>query len=372
MAQQPASKRLLTEEAGNATYAPVSRTGSHPELFSAQVKLANAATEVMNVGVLGGSQFEAVSADTFAGRFPRKLQDILNAAYAPALTVPEPFKPPKRSTGVPTSAADWVITGSPTSQARGPRGTSIQLAAGITATATFTGTSFKLLMWRLGTTDVFTVSIDGGAAETVTLTGGARQRIWEKTGLTAGDHIVVVGYTSGSPILCGGETPAPAGVRVWDLSVSGASAEIRNSGGGWGSPATDWFEWIGIAYNPDLMILGLLFNDAAVPRTPAQYKADMQGVIDKIRSKSATVPILLCPGWGPNETYAAWTYPKAEYLTALAELDTNNTGVVFHDLAELVPPHTGTDVAIYNGSPHMNNRGQALHARLTADALALR
>jgi hypothetical protein len=345
--------------------------GPHPELFPLSVKLANALTEPINVGVLGGSQFEGVGGANFTSRFPRKLQDTLNSLYAPLVNNGEVFSPPKRSSGVPVSANDWVATGSPVNQARGPRGTSMQMGTGITITGKIVGTSFKLFMWRLGSTDVFTVSVDGGAAETVTLTGGARQRVYEKVGLSTGIHDVVISWVSGTPVFCGSENPSSVGVRVWDLSVSGASAEIRNTGGGWGVNATDWSEWIGVAYTPDLFIIGLLFNDAG-SRTSTQYKTDMQGCIDKIRSKSSTVPILLCPGWGPEGTYAGWVEAKDNYLGVLKELADLNAGVVFHNLAELVPEHEAADFPIYNGSPHMNDRGQTLHARLTADALVLR
>ncbi|OZE95189.1 hypothetical protein CH300_28065, partial [Rhodococcus sp. 15-1154-1] len=349
----------------------ISNLGPHGELFGVQSILANADIEKVTIACLGGSQFEGVGATNFLNRFPRKFGTLLNRKFG-GVSVNEVFTPARRSSGVPVEAGAWVASGSTGANSRGPRGNATDLIYDASTpgsvTGTFTATKFRFFFYRLNNGTV-TITIDGNAT-TFAATAG-RELLWESATLAAGSHTVTITATAGSLLFCGGEhinSPTDKGVHVWDLSVSGASAKKRNLGAEWPG-ADNWPNWIGLAYTPDLIMIGLLFNDAS-ESTAAQYKVNMQGVIDKARAKTAC-PILLCPGWGPSTTYGNWIDPRDAYTQVLRELADTNARVAFHNLDELVPSHQNADYPIYNGSPHFNDRGQALHAQLTVDALEL-
>lgn len=371
----------LSDATLNATYAPVSGSAAylaattirpHKTLFPALTKLANASREKFVLAYYGDSLGEGVGANTFGGRFPAQLQKLLTSRYAPDVPVSEVFVPPARSSNVPTAVGDFVKSGSTSATGRGPRPTNVVLLAGATpgtVTGTFTGTQFRLFFYRLVNSTVL-IDIDG-TVTSLDLTAATREIVWTSPVLASGSHTVTVTASVDQTTFCGMERidhPTDKGVHVWDLSVSGMQANhLANTGSGW--PGSEIFaNWIGIAFTPDMVVCHLYINDAGNGRTSAQYKADMQSIITKIRAKT-TAPILLLPPWVPTNVSDTWAEGRGPYMTALRELAAANAGVVFRDLGEAVPTHTAAEfTGIYNGSPHMTDRGQAFHARAAADA----
>lgn len=368
----------LSDAALNATYVRpeyvADALSPRKVLFPAAAKLANSSKEKFTLAYVGDSLGEGVGANTFGGRFPAELQRLLTERYSPDVPVSEVFVPPVRSASVPVDAGDFVKSGSTGATGRGPRPSNVVLMAGATpgaVTGTFSGTQFRLFFYRLVDSTVI-INIDGTPTE-YSISSGSRYRAWDSPVLDAGDHTITVTASVEQTTFCGMERiddPGAKGVRLWDLSVSGLAASHLANSDTW--PGANLFaDWIGVAYTPDLILCHLLINDANAGYTSTKYKADMQTIITNIRAKTAA-PVLLVPPWVPTNVSDAWPEPRDAYVEKLQELTASNVAVAFRDLADAVPVHTATDIpGFYNGSPHMNDRGQAFHARMVADSLVI-
>lgn len=340
--------------------------GPHLELFPYHVALSQAATSRVDIAFLGDSLWEGVNATQASAVMWRQLRDTLNARYAPGANPGEVFLPPRNaSAAVPLPEERWTITGSAWAQGVGPKGTAVQMQPSSVASGTFTATKVRLFFMNMfGTAMEVDITIDDKTVRHV-VPNTPKWNVWESETLTAGAHSVKVAQAVGQPFFVGAEFVRDTkGIHVWNLSVSGMSADTRANA----DDASDWANWIGRAYTPSLIVIPLLGNDAPTS-TAAAYKANMQKIITAARARTAA-PILLIPNWGPS--VRVHLDPWDSYLQALRELAASNAGVEFHNLNRVVPNVTAADPAgIGSGLPHLNHKGQKFQAAITAEALSL-
>lgn len=340
--------------------------GPHLDLFPYHVALSQAATSRVDVAFLGDSLWEGVNATQASAVMWRQLRDILNARYAPGANPGEVFLPPRNvSALVPAPDEKWTITGSAWAQGVGPKGTAVQMQPSSVASGTFTATKVRLFFMNMfGTAMEVDITIDDKTVRHV-VPNTPKWNVWESATLAIGAHSVKVAQAVGQPFFVGAEFVRDTkGVHVWNLSVSGMSADTRANA----SDASDWANWIGRAYTPSLIVIPLLGNDAPTS-TATVYKSNIQKIITAARARTSA-PILLIPNWGPG--VRVHLDPWDSYLQVLRELASANTGVEFHNLNRVVPDLTAADPAgIGLGLPHLNHKGQKFQATITAEALSL-
>lgn len=171
----------------------------------------------------------------------------------------------------------------------GPGMSGIQSSTdGSTATAVVRGT--KVGIWFLAQTGAgtFTVSIDGGSAVTVntnTLAAGADK--YEVTGLSAGNHTVVVTKTGTTRAdLHGFYGENSTGVLINNFSKHGQTSGAATATAGFSNPG---YYGGGPGYPADLAIWAMGVNDAnAGATTPDTYLANFRKYVDQVREGGTT------------------------------------------------------------------------------------
>lgn len=206
-------------------------------------------------------------------------------------------------------------------------------------TLSFTGTAFSLHFFQgFGGAQPMTVTIDGGAANTVTVptTGGANNRgVWTSPTLTAGTHTAVIAPTTGQQLSIRGvhiyNGDQGKGVHGWEGAHYGSTAAEQS-----GAPTT-WFQDACAVIQPAVVTLFLGLNDRTNNTAGATYQTYLSTIISAVNSY-CTVP----PSWvvcGIYAEAAAETVPLADY-TAAAQAVVNADAVNrrFVDLSKVSIP----------------------------------
>lgn len=306
-----------------------------PKFSGRSLVMADRVTQPFDILGLGDSLLSGQGVSSRAARWPNRMIDRLRLRYpTPGVVGGEGYVP-----SMLTHGSTFTLSGntaSSNSTGLGRQGKTLAATTGSgagSASITVTCSSFKLHFNRFGN-DAFTITIDGGAATTITA-GPLGLWSWTSPALTPGSHTVVVTETAGGPelhgimVFNGDETK---GIRYWDGAQSGTRADQFNATDVGGSAV--WANNIGTTVVPDLVIVGWMTNDY-INRTPAQYQASLGYIRDLVRSKT-TAPIL----WlAPYERVAAgfggatWS----QYVAAMRTVAASDSASNFFNVADYVP-----------------------------------
>lgn len=269
-----------------------------------------------------------------------------------------------------TRGGTWAVVGQDFGQA------SISLASGAYMQRTVTCTGVALL-FRQGTNvaAAFTVSIDGGPDQTVTVqqgVGTAYDGVWVSGPLTRGAHSIrITGPASGIAEIGGlyaFDGDETAGVRVWCGATPGVTSAVWAPGAA--AAASHWRR--AGSLNPALLVLMLSSNDYASQVDPDVFQQNVRDAIAYFRLACRPCPVLLVhtylrPGLGsPAHSWAAYGQKLRELADELSDVDFLDVG-----------PHWPVDrVADEDGlfhadDVHPSEAGHALLGELVAAHLAV-
>lgn len=355
--------RYITAAAADAKY----QTGALSPLYGYFAKEARAKAARCNVLMVMDSIGEGTGADTIANRWVDQAQANLRARWTTGSQGPGYI--PAQYAATPSGGGTfpaWTYTGTTFNTPRGLGFKSKQLGAGSTATITRTCTSFELHFRREASLDAVTITIDGGAPVTYTMSNSLIAQKWTSPALTAGSHTIVVSQSVNTPSFCGGyfyNGDETAGYALWDGSHSGARALDYST------TNTDWYNHLTLV-NPALMVLGLGTNDSRTSSSgysSANYKTNMQSIITQARAKVANLPVLLMP---PNMPLGTLIEPWTNYTDKLKELAAENQYTALYDMSTRIPDLTSDPYGFLIDGVHPTPLGHAMLATLATTALS--
>lgn len=267
-------------------------------------------------------------ADNWVSKTANRLRDFFpavpgNAAdsvgYTPALYGSSPSR---------TIVPIWKVTGATNNVALTyglTRTITLGLRAGSYLEGTVVGTSIDIF-YALGTlARKFTVTVDGGAPQTLGVDGGSGggHKVSVSLG-AAGSHTVRITATADTSFIEGitiyngnensGIVTANAGVHGWtsDLWVSGTEAQKLT----WQSSVA--------SFAPHLVTIMLGANDYTAVGDPAMYRANLTEMVNRIRAAMTIDPtiVLIAPfkrnGAGKSAPWTEYERPTLDLARSLA------------------------------------------------------
>lgn len=246
--------------------------------------------------------------------------------------------------------------------------------SGMTTTWTVTGTAIDLMYWRGTGTGTISYSIDGGAATNVDTSGSAASGTLLRISLgSAGVHTVTVAWVSGSfnyvegiIVYNGDETK---GVRLHECGRSGISAyqwdQVNHE------LTSSWSRAVGVALDPDLLIIALGINDYAQLVTKAAYKSAIQSMIADIRSNTTVDPSIMLVSFPTSS--AAGLAPFSQYADAMEEIANEDPEICTAHLGATygrMPNVSGDTLGLYSDTTHFSVKGHAMFADLLLPIIA--
>jgi lysophospholipase L1-like esterase len=359
-----ADARYISQAAADARY----QTGALSPLYGFFAKEARAKAQRCNILMVMDSIGEGTGADTIANRWVDQAQANLRTKWTTGTQGPGfiPAQYAATPSGGGTFPA-WTYTGTaPFNTPRGLGFKSKQLQSGTVATITKTCTSFELHFRREASLDAVTITIDGGAPITYTMSNALIAQKYTSPALTAGSHTITVTYSVNTTSFCGGyfyNGDETAGLALWDGSHSGARAVDFST------TNTDWFNHLTLV-NPALMVIGLGTNDCRTSSSgysSATYKTNMQSIITQARAKVANLPVLLMP---PNKPLGTLIEPWTNYTDKLKELAAENSYVAVYDMSTRIPDLTSDPYGFLVDGVHPTALGHAMLAALATTAMS--
>lgn len=361
MAQQPASKRLLTEEAGNASYAPIESQAllsDQPARRLLDKTLASVATRPIIIPWLTASTGEGSVADNDK-TIHILLQKMLQSSY----------NPPGITGGYSLKVRAWPKTGS--------TGEVIDLdtkkLAVLNTGAVATHTSFQDCTGidihypcgpGLGS---WTVKIDGGAPVTinaespVNYTAIYRSPVQPRDGHTFQLTALTDNAQLGLAYIR--DQDEKAGVRLYNFGrAGGATTQFLNT-----EAASTWARIDSLV--PDAAIIMLGHNDMGNGLTTAQMKTNFGLLVDRVQQAAGRpvwVGVLV-----QHSTDSRWP----AYAKAIEEFGATRPNVVtVHSFREFFADNV-TDAAasgeFFTDNLHLNNEGHRVAAFASADSMRL-
>lgn len=336
-------------------------------LHSFRRRLARRLIEPVNVTVVGTSTVFGTGAPDAASGFVARLGQILRGRL-----------------GYPTGGLHllpthpgWTRTGTWAQPNADLGEASMSLTNGATMAATATCTGFRIL-FRQGSSvaTTFTVTIDAGTAQTVTVQNGSSSSYdgtWESGPLTRGPHTVKI--TAPATGTCeigsvyaydGDET---TGVRTWCGGVPGVTS-ARFSDTGYAGAVSHWRRIGSLA--PAALVLMLSGNDYASQTDPAVFEANVRRVIAlyRLTHPLPDAPVLLVHTYlrpGTGTPAHGWV----DYGAALAHVAADTPAVDLFSVGSHWPTSQVDDVddLLSSDNVHPTPAGHAWLAELVADRL---
>jgi lysophospholipase L1-like esterase len=289
--------------------------------------IGDVSTETVDVVVIGDSITEGNNATTNANRWVELLGTNLIAEHGTQAMV---YRPAGDGGGL--ASQPWSFSGGSmvTDYGLGRRARSMQ--NGDTASITFAGTGFTLVHAGGPGFGSFDYIVDGGSPVTVNAGVGSLEggRFVTVSGLSSGSHDLDI-EASGSTII-EGVIPrvGTGGFRIWEAGHGGYGvAEYVDLA------ALRWSDAIE-TLDPDLVILMLGGPDYIYSRSSTSFRANMETIIDHIRSLGDP-SILVLAEWrlGGSNTYAE---PWSNYVDELADLVSDDGNLAYLDLVPTFTP----------------------------------
>lgn len=185
-------------------------------------------------------------------------------------------------------------------------------------TLTFTGTSFSLHFFQnYGSAQPMTVTIDGGAANTVTVSStgvGDNRGVWHSPTVAAGAHSAVITPASGQSLLIrgvhiyGGDEGK--GVHGWE------GGHYGDQSGAQASSAAAYFQDACAVIQPAVATLFLGLNDWQSGVAAATYQANLTAIINSVNGYCTTPPSWVICGIYRRTDVTSPAVPLADYTAA--------------------------------------------------------
>lgn len=299
--------------------------------------IRNRQNKPVNILAIGDSVTEGSQIAAQAGRWIDKLANRMRRLYptpgAPGVDG-QVYYPGHYQTG---SRADLFTNSVPggvtTGNLFGLGLRYLNMTTGGVTEVSFTGTGFELSLVSWNATGPMTIEVDSVVVGTATawhpITTFLDGYSWSHHGLTYGPHTVKI--TAGaSTIRLGGMSvyngDEVSGIRVYDSGHTGYKASDFN--------AQDWDGAISWA-DPDLVLIGLGFNEIGTGVPVATFKAEMISLVAKIRAATTGKDPAICL----LQFWPSTTYPLDLQLTfkeAITEIVTADPTLFRIDLSEVV------------------------------------
>lgn len=260
-----------------------------------------------------------------------------------------------------TNDPAWGITGTTADVSEGVAARSLRLEAGATMTLTVDDCDGFTVLSCEGATQAgaFTVSIDGGAATTVTPANNGSFRHWGERLFSIarrGRHTIKITATAQTTIngVYAHRGDKYSGVQVWNSGRAGARA------GDFGS----FFIWQRLErLAPSLAIMIFGANDFGGQVPIATYKTELQNRVNTMKAW-AKVPSILMVATYKRLDQANPAITWDQYRQATREVAEANPGVcAFRDITDLWPASQAADVfdVIDTDDVHMTDAGHKLN-----------
>jgi len=403
---QPASKRLLTEAAAaaqasnpatplgaalNATYAlnripaGIAAPGqylaegslfnlnaSNMRRWRAKLAAARAGTGLANLVMTGTSLTLGVGSGVRPNlaSAPADLTKLLEASGIPIAGTG--VVNTNNNNGEPAQDGRWILNG--WARADVAPGASLHMqSTAVGSVATFTsdrpGTIVEVNLVDGPGGGTCTVSVDGGAAQTITNTATSTLKATQVTGLANTVHTVVITVTAGTVYLQGAQVRRTTGVTVSNAGI-GSSKSAQWAPANWyqaGAMVTS------AAYSPDLLTIEGPVNDALNSVPIATAKANYNTIIANFKATKASVLLVLDQTpintfWNAGYTIltdAVWGPYRQMFYDLAAQ---NNLPLL--DLGDALGPQvTWLDNGMNSDGIHMNANGYYNVAALQARAI---
>lgn len=324
---------------------------------------ANAGSAPAKVVVVGSST-AAGSMGTIGSETPKRATTMWGAILRDrhnTSSTPGGYGVPVANLGI---ANEWTRSGGANVLNRGLGFSAWQMAPGEFVSRPWYGTAVTILFEQGPGAGAFDVSIDGGAATTVTPNTGAARNTgtWTSPTLAVGNHtakITAVG-TCVVEAVYGHDRDVSSGVQVWNGGLPGATTgELVNTPG--------LITRLG-QLSPSLVVLMQTANDYASGVNPTVTKQRIQDWLDSLFATVSPAPDVLLVHQHLRFDVTTPAFPWSQYGQILQELADAYARVWYVDVSPLFPVSQAGDTNDYvdTDSTHLTPRG---HQILT-DALA--
>jgi len=319
---------------------------------------------------VGDSITEGQGASARVNRWIEKTAALIATAKSVPVTgvyLPAWYATYSPTTWTPYTATSGTVTNS--SAYGNPGNRTASLGASGSRTFSVTGTSVDIWYYLGTTSNTFSYRIDGGTAVTVNATGTfspTPSKVTVSLG-ASGTHTVVITRLTGTPLFIGVDGNNGPGLTLFD---GGHTGYVANQ---YVSTLTQW-QAFNAAVAPDLATIALGMNEYLNnPRTPAQYKTDMQTLITSLRSQTKKPSIMLVIYYAPapGQQAAGQTATFDNYAQQLLDIATADPTVGVTDLRLNMPQATTSGTGYYNADGiHPNDSGHTQIASLMQATLA--
>jgi hypothetical protein len=313
-------------------------------------------TLLVNLNMVGTSLDEGyMSSDMDKLSTTAHLRNVAHAKFGPTGFGMIPVFYPYQGTPKWTLSAGWTDYGD-----AGIAGVSKQTStAGQTATISFNGTGFRVLVYGGTASGTFTISVDGGTA----VSCNAQQAVknpciaFEIKDLADGAHTFTLTTVSGNTRLIGGyELKGTKGIRVNMCGKASYTSLDLGAVNAIGAEVTYW--------QPTLTIIECYANDYRNSVSLSSYQTAIQAIITEAKKYG---DVLIDTTGLRNETY---TPAQTEYINILRSLAQSNN-VALLDIAKAL--HDDPAYAVSKGlladTVHYNDYGYLWRANLLIEAL---
>jgi lysophospholipase L1-like esterase len=315
--------------------------------------LANRVTTPATLTAIGSLTSEGMGASTRSTRWIERMRDALRRNYRTAGIIGgEGYVPAGFATGGPW--ADWYTSKTGTvnfyiwAANLGYRLMMVQNSSSITYT--FTGTDIDIA-YSSGDT-AFSYSVDGGTAIAVANDPiFATNKIQAVTGLTAGTHTITISTSASQTAVINGfyiyNGDRNKGIRMIDASHSYFATSSFND------DINNFTKALRIA-SPSLITLELGIYDAAYNGTPADFKKQLQILVNALQgawqyaAPNIVPSILIIASFSPSSSNTS-SYPASwsQYVAAMQAV-ANTAQVGFLDLSLAMAQADTTGASYYN------------------------
>jgi hypothetical protein len=311
---------------------------------------------IFNWNLVGNSLFEGYKASDMdklstAGH----IKNGVHALFGPTGFGMIPVFYPYMGTPKWTLSAGWTDYGD-----AGIAGVSKQTSTGgQTATISFNGTGFRVLVYGGTASGSFTISVDGGTA----VSCNAQQAVtnpciaFEIKDLADGNHTFTLTTVSGNTRLIGGyELKGTKGIRVNCCAKASYYTSDLSADHALYAEVTYW--------QPTLTIIESMANDYSHSLNLTTYRTNLQKIITEAKKFG---DVLLTTIGLRNETY---TPAQIEYIKILRELAVSNN-VALLDISRALHDDPAYPVAkgLFADTVHFNDYGYLWCANIFIEAL---
>jgi lysophospholipase L1-like esterase len=287
-------------------------TGANFKHARGKLGLAASGQGLCRVVAVGDSLTEGYQATTSTQSYPVALRSIMATAGYPAggTGVVQLQNNTTADARWGTIPGAWTVFQGKTTQTNFLQ--CVTNASTITFTSDLAGTVAEV--WYLGTSAAFDVSIDGGAASTVTPSGASATLSYVVTGLANATHTIAI-TTKGTAatFIVGAQVRSTSGLSISNAGINSTKASD------WNLTVSYYTQGpVTASYGCDLAIIELGSNDVLAGISEATFKTNMAAVIAQYKTATCDV-LLLHPTPANNINWADTTKINSRTFYQIAD-----------------------------------------------------